>query len=395
MKNLGPLKYFVFNKQRDYRSGFFEHTRTTEDGIELNSEHRERHGIFFSRILDSGNGANHWHRAVIESEDYGDDSICFYFYCSDSDHVTADGAVWKWTELIQSRKFTAEQKHEIMQPYLAHRIFNPKDVLLYRAGGRYLWIEIHLFRQAEFTPKIRRMKIYSEAKSFLRYLPEIYQKEESSDFLRRYLSLFEAVYEDLDQKIRSAARQLDPASADADFLQWMAGWVGITHSHLWSEEKLRLLLQGIVKKNLIRGTREYMEYVIRVFTGETPWIVEYSEIERYRGNRKVYDIMKKYYSHGPYEVNILVREEAVPTLREQKALKNLLEDIRPAQIEVHLIILRPYIYLDQNVYVGINSSLGTYQKTCLNGMTAIPSLVVAANRGGEGEEYEKPEMFSI
>lgn len=236
-------------------------------------------------------------------------------------------------------------------------------------------MEIQLFCQAEFEPEILDMKIYAENRSFIRYLPEIYQTEDQTDFLERYLSLFEAVYQDLDTKIRNAACQLDPQSAEPDFLSWMAEWTGITEIHLWPEEKLRILLNGIVKKNLIRGTREYMEYIIRIFTGEKPFFVEYCEIEQYRDEPGVYENLKRYYAHGPYEVNILVREQAVPTLREQKALKKVIENMKPAHIEVHLVILRPYIYLNQNVYIGINSALGTYERAALSGMAGIPSIV--------------------
>ena len=381
-----PLKYFVFNKKRDYQAGYCEHMEILDHGIQLYAANAEEYGIFISRLMDSKEEGNKWHRAVIESADYGDDSIRFCFYCSDSSQIIVDDRVFEWNELIRSEDYTVEKKHEIMQPYLVHQMLNPQDVLLYHARGRYLWMEIQLFRQAEFIPKILGMRIYAENRSFINYLPEIYQREDQNDFLSRFLSLFEVVYQDLDTKIRDAKRQLDPRSAGPEFLNWMADWIGISHIYLWSEEKLRILLEGLVKKNLTRGTRSYMEYMIEVFTGEKPYFVEYCEIERYRRDPKVYYNLTQHYAHGPYEVNVLIREQAVPTLRKQKALKKIIEDVKPAQIEVHLIILRPYIYLNQNVYVGINSSLGTYQKAYLDGVTAIPSVVGITNRRGEGEE---------
>ncbi len=372
---MGPLKYFVFNKKKDYRSGYLEHMDITEHGIKLHTEDTRQYGTFISRLMDSREDGNKWHRAVIRSVAYGDDSIRFCFYCSNSRQVFVDGRLMEWAEVIRSQDLGIRKKRELMRPFLVHEILNPQDILLYHARGRYLWMEIQLFCQAEFEPEILDMKIYAENRSFIRYLPEIYQTEDQTDFLERYLSLFEAVYQDLDTKIRKAACQLDPQSAEPDFLSWMAEWTGITEIHLWPEEKLRILLNGIVKKNLIRGTREYMEYIIRIFTGEKPFFVEYCEIEQYRDEPGVYENLKRYYAHGPYEVNILVREQAVPTLREQKALKKVIENMKPAHIEVHLVILRPYIYLNQNVYIGINSALGTYERAALSGMAGIPSIV--------------------
>ena len=399
-----PLKYFVFNKRRDYLHGYMEHIHITEQGIILDSDGAGQQGVFISRLLDSTEEGNQWHRAVIQSTGCGEDSIRFFFYSSDSSQVTAGGQVWEWNELIRSSEFTARQKHEIMRPFLAHRALNPQDILLYHAKGRFLWIEIQMFEEAESSPGILNMKIYAEGHSFLRYLPEIYHAEPENDFLKRYLSLFETVYLDLDMKIRTAARQLDPHSASREFLFWMARWTGIADVRLWPEEKLRILLNGIVRKNLIRGTKVYMEYMIEVFTGEAPLFVEYGEIEQYRDQPEVYRRLTHYYAHGPYEVTILIREQSVSSLQEQKALKKIIENMKPAHIDVHLIFLKPYIYLDQNVYVGINSVLGIYQKARLNSMTAIPSVVSvqAGNRHAsqqvakkEAKDHEESEKFSI
>ena len=232
------------------------------------------------------------------------------------------------------------------------------------------------------------MKIYAGNRSFLSYLPAIYQTGGKEDFLGRFLGMFEAVYQDLDEKIGDCARQLDPEVAEPEFLRWLAKWVGITNAHLWQEERLRRLLMGIVAKNLIRGTREYMEHVISTFTGERPFFLEYSDIERYRDNPAAYQSLKKSYAWGSYEVSVFVREQAVCPLREQHALKKMIEDMKPAHIRIHLVILRPGIYLGQNVYAGVNSMLVAYEQVNLRGMSAIPSIVGTA----EAEAKEETEI---
>lgn len=372
------LKYFVFNKKRDYESGYRQDIRVTERGLAL-EEGVSENGIFISRLLDSGEEGNQWHRAVIQSKSYGDDSVRFSFYCCDEDQVMVDGKICQWEELIRNRKIPLEKKHQIMEQYLVHIVQNPQDILLYHARGRYLWMEIQLFCQAGFFPEIQHMKIYAGNRSFLSYLPAIYQTGGREDFLGRFLGMFEAVYQDLEERIADSTKQLDPMTAEPEFLGWLAKWVGISNAHLWQEERLRLLLEGIVRKNLIRGTREYTEHMISTFTGEQPFILEYGDIEEYRGNTRAYKSLKQSYAHGPYEVNVLVREQTVPSLREQHALKKMIEDMKPAHIRMHLIILRPGIYLGQNVYVGVNSTLVAYEHANLNGVAAIPSVVTMAS----------------
>lgn len=272
--------------------------------------------------------------------------------------------------------------------------------MLYHARGRYLWMEIQLFCQAGFFPEVHHMKIYAGNRSFLSYLPAIYQTGGREDFLGRFLGMFEAVYQDFEERIADSAKQLNPMTAEPEFLRWLAKWIGISNAHLWQEERLRLLLDGIVRKNLIRGTREYTEHMISTFTGERPFILEYGDIEEYREDTKAYKSLTQSYAHGPYEVNVLVREQAVSSLREQHALKKMIEDMKPAHIKMHLIILRPGIYLGQNVYVGVNSALVTYERANLNGVAAIPSVVgilpaMADNKAEEEKRDEEFEKLSI
>ena len=102
------LAYFVFNKKRDYESGYRKGIRITEGGLALEEGVRES-GVFISRLLDSGERGNQWHRAVIQSVGYGDDSIRFYFYCSDDAETVVDGEIYRWEELIRNQEITPEK----------------------------------------------------------------------------------------------------------------------------------------------------------------------------------------------------------------------------------------------------------------------------------------------
>ena len=93
---------------------------------------------------------------------------------------------------------------------------------------------------------------------------------------------------------------------------------------------------------------------------------------------------------------MFVREQAVPSLREQHALKKMIEDVRPAHIRMHLIIMRQGIYLGQNVYAGVNSALVAWERANLNGVAAIPSMVGMAETGAKEEKkYEEFKELSI
>lgn len=58
------LRYYVFNKKKDFVLGCSKNIQVTEQGIAL--EAGKESGSFFSRLLDSGEEGNQWHRAVIQ-----------------------------------------------------------------------------------------------------------------------------------------------------------------------------------------------------------------------------------------------------------------------------------------------------------------------------------------
>ena len=109
------LKYFVFNKKRDYEFGYRKDIRITERGLAL-EEGVSENGVFISRLLDSGEEGNQWHRAVIQSKGYGDDSVRFSFYCSDKAEVVVDDKICRWEEVIRSGDISFEKKHQLMEP---------------------------------------------------------------------------------------------------------------------------------------------------------------------------------------------------------------------------------------------------------------------------------------
>ena len=71
---------------------------------------------------------------------------------------------------------------------------------------------------------------------------------------------------------------------------------------------------------------------------------------------------------------ILVREGAAPTAKQYKILMKLIDEMKPAQADVKLTVLKPYIFLNGHSYLGVNSVLGRYQAAALNGRSMVPFL---------------------
>lgn len=106
---------------------------------------------------------------------------------------------------------------------------------------------------------------------YSRYLPDIYQE---NDFLQRFLSIFEDIWEPLEQRQDYIHMYFDPRTCPAPFLPWLASWLGLTFNPHWPEARRRRLLAQAMDLYRWRGTRYGLMRMIEVCTGLTPVIIE-------------------------------------------------------------------------------------------------------------------------
>ena len=367
------MKYFVFNKEDDYKRGFAWNALYLPDGLQIAPKAVSQGGVFFSRLLDSREKETVWHRLVVQSESLGDASIRFTFYVSEERVIRIDGEVQDLDAFIKDPDRTWQEKESALQPYKVKTMFNPTDALLHEATGRYLWFSVELYGQGDVSPKISHMKIYLPRRSWLGYLPEIYQTEpESKSFIERYLNIFQSLYEDLEQDISRIARYFDPDVVEGEFLQWLAEWVAIDDAYIWDEEKLRYLIKNGMRIYRMRGTRQALAEMVELYLGEKPYIVEQHQLEGYEGEARHSGLITGLYGANSYYFTVIVSEKSVPSSKEHKTLLRIIESAKPAHVEANVVVLKPYIFLDKYSYLGMNSVLGQYRPANLDGFSAVP-----------------------
>jgi phage tail-like protein len=82
-------------------------------------------------------------------------------------------------------------------------------------------------------------------------LPGIYQED---DVARSLTGVFDDALAPVVSTIDNLPAYLDPALAPDDFLDWLAGWVGILPDETWSVERRRALVALAVQLYRKRGT---------------------------------------------------------------------------------------------------------------------------------------------
>lgn len=106
----------------------------------------------------------------------------------------------------------------------------------------------------------------------LNYLPGIYH----TDFMSRFLALFESILIPIEWNVDHFNMYLDPGTAPLGFLPWLANWYTIIFDSTWSEPQRRTLLKEAHQIYARRGTRWALSRVLEIYLGQKPEIIEFT-----------------------------------------------------------------------------------------------------------------------
>lgn len=94
-------------------------------------------------------------------------------------------------------------------------------------------------------------------------LPGLYQEDE---FTQRFMTAFDEVLAPVMSTIDNFPAYLDPALTPDDFLDWLAGWVGVLLDETWPIERRRAFISVATQLYRTRGTAAGLAAQVRLFT---------------------------------------------------------------------------------------------------------------------------------
>lgn len=141
--------------------------------------------------------------------------------------------------------------------------------------GRYLWVALDLAGNSRVTPRVRSLRAEYPGHDHLRRLPAIYSRDAlMADFLRRYLALPDGVVGELEAKSAARHALIDPRSAPAEVLPWLAGFVGLVLDERWPEAVRRTAIREAAWLFRFRGTIPGLRRFLTIYLGVEPLIIE-------------------------------------------------------------------------------------------------------------------------
>jgi len=102
-------------------------------------------------------------------------------------------------------------------------------------------------------------------------LPGLYHED---GFTQRWLSAMDDALAPVFLALKSIPAYLDPALTPDDFLDWLAGWVGVLLDENWPIERRRAFVAQAAELYRLRGTASGLAAHVRIFTGGDVEITE-------------------------------------------------------------------------------------------------------------------------
>jgi len=152
--------------------------------------------------------------------------------------------------------------------------------------ARFLWLRVALTSLDRRTaPLLSQVHAVTTAPSYIDHLPAVYAREDGPyGFLHRWLALYRAELGDAETLLDDMPRQLDPMTAPADQLEWLADWLAFDlpgkDAPNWSVGWMRELILQAHDIHSRRGTGTGLREAIERHTGIRAEIQE-----AYRGRR--------------------------------------------------------------------------------------------------------------
>ncbi|MGZ4134034.1 MAG: phage tail protein, partial [Tumebacillaceae bacterium] len=354
-------------------------------------------GMMLFRALDSTVNETIWHKITLDADFPDETQLRVSYYASDRRDAFINGQYVVLDEYISDPDRSMQEKLTGLARFWSDPIVSPHDALFFEAQGRYLWLKIEMVGSEKISPLVRKLRAFFPRTSYLENLPAVYQEDPASrDFLERFLSLFGTFMNEMENKIAHISRYFDGDSVSGEYLRWLATWLGIASDGTWTEEQTQSVLKRAPELYKKRGTREGLELMIEIFTGEKPYLVEFFQYKHLIEKSEIKKYMEQLYGLDPYCFCVLVKPESVPTENHRLLVQRILDEEKPAFAEAKLVVLEPWMYLGTHSYIGVNTFMSEPSLLVLDDKSSMPyqTLLIDVDRDHRIGLHTRMEMDS-
>ena len=348
----------VFCTAEQWMNGYFHQVEPWGDGLGLDPG-RASTGVYCLAAVDSGEAGFLWGRAAVEADLPPDTALRLYARAADTRR-------WgDWADLDRGLRALEGDPMPALGEIFGAPVAEGGECLL-PCAGRYLWLMLELTATGTQAPVIRSLRLWMGGDHMTDYLPAIYQGQ---DFTRRFLSIFDSMYTDMDRAIDALPGRVDYQHAGGDLLEYLASWVCVERRG--GEEELRRRISTALPDYETLYTVEGVRRSVRRLTGAEPILIEPFQVSPNRPDCRDPDLYRRLYGEDPYCFFVLLPEGTFSSRGEREQFQRDMEAVIPAGMTMQMIQLKPCVQLDWHTYLGINAQIGGYVPAVIDEQAAI------------------------
>ena len=225
-------------------------------------------GAMWSSAISGDNLKTAWHRAEVEMQRLSG-AAHLRLFVSTADNESDQPAV----DPSADNPFSDPKWRRAITP--ADRFANLSDVFIGGEPSQFVWIGALFLGDGRATPVVSQIRVEFDHRGYLNHLPAVYRTDSTcADFLLRFLSMFETLFDDVEERIVDLSVLFDPESTPKEILPWLAGWLAVELDEEWDEQRKRQTIAGAFEFYGRRGTAAGLREALRVLGGVNAIIEE-------------------------------------------------------------------------------------------------------------------------
>ena len=337
--------------REQWQKGLFYQMECNGDTLQL-SPHCHA-GAYCLPPVDSGEKGFVWSRLAVSALLPQDCTLRVYTYAAD----TPDWAGWQALQsAFAAGDMALDAQFGAPQPA-------GTDCWL-QEQGRYLWIALALAATGGGAPQIHALSLRMGGDHMVDYLPAIYQGQ---DFTTRYLSIFNTIFQDMEDAVEALPHDFDAMAAPEEMLAYLAGWVCAAPDGGNLRSRIRTALQDYESMYTVEGVKRS----VKRLTGQEPFVIEHFMVDPNLAGCCNPALYRRLYGENPYRFFLLLAEDAFSSRDQMEWFLSRMQQRIPAGMELELVLLKPCVQLDWHTYLGINSCVGSHIPAVINETVTI------------------------
>ncbi len=281
-------------------------------------------------------------------------------YAADSTVVSADGRTFELDSLLKDASVSPAERLRLIGGLFTPLYTNCTDGPI-NLRGRYIWIKFDFMMLDREPVELTKLKLLLKSESMMQYLPELYRASDGENgFMTRFMSIFDSIFFDMDERISKARSSLDYRIADGEMLRYLAEWIMTEDAAYLSTDELRKRIRRTAADHRRMGTREGLSDWIQQEYGVKPNIIEYFSVKKLVSEGRDREVYRRLFGTDPYKFYVLLPEKTFSDTHEANIFTEKLKNRIPAYTEAEVVILKKNVILENHTYLGVNSVISGY-----------------------------------